>query len=301
MVGITNYEVAQLVRMAINGTTVTSLKQDDIKKDSLPIIMKLPDEQTKDSSSIGNIFITSTVTGKNVPLKQIADITTEKSLSKIMRRDGERTITVGMFVEDGYESDDVLDEVMSQMSTLQLPSGYTLAYGGEKENRTDALKSMILPTIIAVAIIYLIIVLQFGSLLKPLIIMGTIPLSFIGVIGGLKIMDYPIGFMALLGAISLMGVVVNNGIVLLDYINLLYKQTGNLKDAVIEGSVTRLRPIMVGMITTVISLIPMVVTGGPLWAPMASSILFGMLISSVLTMLVVPCAYYVLMKGKVRN
>jgi multidrug efflux pump subunit AcrB len=301
MVGITNYEVAQLVRMAINGTTVTSLKQDDIKKDSLPIIMKLPDEQTKDSSSIGNIFITSTVTGKNVPLKQIADITTEKSLSKIMRRDGERTITVGMFVEDGYESDDVLDEVMSQMSTLQLPNGYTLAYGGEKENRTDALKSMILPTIIAVAIIYLIIVLQFGSLLKPLIIMGTIPLSFIGVIGGLKIMDYPIGFMALLGAISLMGVVVNNGIVLLDYINLLYKQTGNLKDAVIEGSVTRLRPIMVGMITTVISLIPMVVTGGPLWAPMASSILFGMLISSVLTMLVVPCAYYVLMKGKVRN
>jgi multidrug efflux pump subunit AcrB len=301
MVGITNYEVAQLVRMAINGTTVTSLKQDDIKKDSLPIIMKLPDEQTKDSSSIGNIFITSTVTGKNVPLKQIADITTEKSLSKIMRRDGERTITVGMFVEDGYESDEVLDEVMSQMSTLQLPSGYTLAYGGEKENRTDALKSMILPTIIAVAIIYLIIVLQFGSLLKPLIIMGTIPLSFIGVIGGLKIMDYPIGFMALLGAISLMGVVVNNGIVLLDYINLLYKQTGNLKDAVIEGSVTRLRPIMVGMITTVISLIPMVVTGGPLWAPMASSILFGMLISSVLTMLVVPCAYYVLMKRKVRN
>jgi multidrug efflux pump subunit AcrB len=160
---------------------------------------------------------------------------------------------------------------------------------------------MILPAIIAVAIIYLIIVFQFGSLIKPLIIMGTIPLSFIGVIGGLKLMDYPIGFMALLGAISLMGVVVNNGIVLLDYIDLVFKQTGDLEQAVTAGSVTRLRPIMVGMITTVISLIPMVVTGGPLWAPMASSILFGMLISSVLTMLVVPCAYYVLMKRKVRN
>jgi multidrug efflux pump subunit AcrB len=131
MVGITNYEVAQLVRMAINGTTVTSLKQDDINKDSLSVIMKLPDEQTKDSSSIGNIFITSTITGKNVPLKQIADISTEKSLSKIMRRNGERTITVGMFVEDGYESDKVLDDVMSQMDTLQLPDGYQLTYGGE--------------------------------------------------------------------------------------------------------------------------------------------------------------------------
>jgi multidrug efflux pump subunit AcrB len=301
MVGITNYEVAQLVRMAINGTTVTSLKQDDINKDSLSVIMKLPDEQTKDSSSIGNIFITSTITGKNVPLKQVADISTEKSLSKIMRRNGERTITIGMFVEDGYESDKVLDDVMSQMDTLQLPSGYQLTYGGEKENRTDALKSMILPAIIAVAIIYLIIVFQFGSLIKPLIIMGTIPLSFIGVIVGLKLMDYPIGFMALLGAISLMGVVVNNGIVLLDYIDLVFKQTGDLKQAVTTGSVTRLRPIMVGMITTVISLIPMVVTGGPLWAPMASSIMFGMLISSVLTMLVVPCAYYILAKEKVRK
>jgi multidrug efflux pump subunit AcrB len=284
--------------MAINGTQVTSLKQDDIKKDSLAVIMKLPDEQTKDSSSIGNIFITSTVTGKNVPLKQIADIATEKSLSKIMRRDCERAITVGMFVEDGYESDKVLDEVQAQMEDLQLPQGYTMTYGGEKENRTDALKSMVMPTIIAVVIIYLIIVFQFGDLKKPLIIMGTIPLSFIGVIGGLKIMDYPIGFMALLGAISLMGVVVNNGIVILDYIDLLVRETGKVTESVTEASVTRLRPIMVGMITTVISLIPMVVTGGPLWAPMASSIMYGMLISSVLTMLVIPCAYYITARPK---
>lgn len=298
MVGITNYEVAQIVRTAVNGTEITSLKQEDIDKDSLPVVMKLPDEQTEDSTALGSIFITSTVTGQNVPLKQIADISTEKSLSKIMRRDGQRAITVGMFVQDGYESDEVLAQVQDKMAEIDLPEGYSLAYGGEKENRTDALNSMIAPTIIAFVIIYIIIVFQFGDLIKPLIIMGTIPLSFIGVIWGLKIMDYPIGFMALLGAISLMGVVVNNGIVILDYIDLLVKQSGKIKESIIEASVTRLRPIMVGMVTTVISLIPMVVTGGPLWAPMASSILFGMLVSSVLTMLVIPCAYYLTVRRK---
>lgn len=294
MVGITNYEVAQLVRLAINGTEITKLKQKDIEKDAMPVVMKLPDDKTKDSSSIGNIFITSTVTGQNVPIKQIADITTEKSLSKIMRRNTQRAITVGTFVEDGYESDEVLENVKAQMDTLDLPKGYTLSYDGEKANRTDALASMVLPTIIAVVIIYLIIVFQFGDLIKPLIIMGTIPLSFIGVLGGLKIMDYPLGFMALLGGISLMGVVVNNGIVILDYINMLVDQRDSVYDAVVEASVTRLRPIMVGMITTVISLVPLVATGGPLWAPMASAILYGMLISSLLTMLVIPCTYYIL-------
>jgi multidrug efflux pump subunit AcrB len=298
MVGITNYEIAQLVRMAVNGTEVTSLKSASVEKDSLPIILRLPEEATKDSNALGNIFVTSTVTNQNVPLKQLAEVTTERSLSKIMRRDGKRTITVGMFVQDGYESDKVLDEVMSKMENISLPDGYSVSYGGEKENRTEALASMILPTIIAIAIIYLIIVLQFKDLIKPLIIMGTIPLSFIGVIGGLKIMNYPIGFMALLGAISLMGVVVNNGIVILDYMDLLYNKTGELESSIIEGGTTRLRPIMVGMITTVISLIPMVVTGGPLWAPMASSIMYGMLISSILTMLVIPCAYRLVIRKK---
>lgn len=284
--------------MAVNGTEVTKLKQKDINKDSLSVLMCLPESETKDSAALDKVFITSAVTGKNVPLSQIATVDTKKSLSKIMRRDGKRAITVGMFVEDGYEEEKLLAQVKERMENLELPKGYTLSYDGEKEKRTDALASMVAPTIVAIIIIYMIIVFQFKNLRKPLIIMGTIPLSFMGVAAGLKIMNYPIGFMALLGTISLMGVVVNNGIVILDYIDLLYNKTGQLKEAVTEASVTRLRPIMVGMITTVISLIPMVVTGGSLWAPMASAIMFGMLVSSALTMLVIPCAYYVLERNR---
>lgn len=104
-------------------------------------------------------------------------------------------------------------------------------------------------------------------------------------------MNYPIGFMAMLGAISLMGVVVNNGIVLLDYIKLLQKSGKTLVESVEEGSKTRLRPIMIGMITTVISLFPLMMSGGALWQPLAASLNFGMVVSTVLTLIVIPSAY----------
>lgn len=182
----------------------------------------------------------------------------------------------------------------------ELPDGYYMEFGGENESSSDAFSSMVVPTIIAIVLIYLILVFQFGDLSQPLIIMGTIPLSFIGIIWGLKWTGYPIGFMALLGAISLMGVVVNNGIVLLDYIGLMVKSYDDPKEAISQACKTRLRPIMIGMVTTVISLISLAATGGDLWAPMANSIIFGMLLSSVLTLIVIPCAYLILFQRRER-
>ncbi|MGE4283661.1 MAG: efflux RND transporter permease subunit [Clostridia bacterium] len=303
MVGITNYDVASTVRMAVNGLEVSELKNENIEKDSLPIIIKIPDQQKKDRDILDNIFLTSQVTNKNIPINQIAEIETKSSLNKIVRRNAKRTITIGMFVETGYSSNNVLESCEEILKDYELPDGYTIEFGGEDEERNDAFDSMKIPAIVAIAIIYLILVMQFGDLTGPLIIMGTIPLSFIGVIWGLKWMGYPIGFMALLGAISLMGVVVNNGIVLLDYIKLLVKESDDTKEAIVEACKMRLRPIIIGMITTVISLIPLARSGGALWAPMATSIIFGMLISSILTLFVIPCAYFVIeaKKDKIRQ
>lgn len=292
MVGITNYDIATTVRMAVNGLEVSQLKQKDIEKDSLPIILKIPEKEKTDRDILDQIFLTSQITNQNIPINQIASIETQSSLTKINRRNSKRTITIGMFVQDGYNTNRVMEEVEQSLLDFKLPEGYTMELGGESEERNDAFSSMKIPTVLAVVIIYLILVFQFGDLKKPLIIMGTIPLSFIGIIWGLKITGYPIGFMALLGAISLMGVVVNNGIVLLDYIKLLIADYDDPKEAIVEACKTRLRPIMIGMITTVISLAPLAVSGGMLWAPMAVSIIFGMLISSVLTLLVIPCCYF---------
>lgn len=293
LVGLTNYDIAATVRMAINGLEITKLKQEHMDDDDIPVVMMIPNEEKHREDILKDIFFTSSFTGKNIPLEQIATIENEFALNKIIRRDTKRTITVGLFVQDGYNTADVQKHVEEKLKNYVLPKGYTMAFGGASEERNDAFTSMKIPSILAVAIIYLILVMQFGDLREPLIIMGTIPLSFIGVIWGLKITGYPVGFMALLGAISLMGVVVNNGIVLLDYIKLLSKEHETLKEAIIEACATRMRPIMIGMITTVISLIPLGLSGGLLWAPMAYSIIFGMMVSSALTLYVIPAAYLI--------
>lgn len=298
MVGLTNYDVASIVRMAVNGEEISKLKQPNIEDDSLPIIAKIADEDKTKSGILETLFFTSQATGKNVSLSQIATVETKSSLNQIIRRKSQRTITVGCFIEDGYNTKVVLENVQKAMASYELPDGYSIEYGGENENSKDAFSSMIIPSIIAVILIYLILVFQFGDLTEPLVILGTIPLSFIGIIWGLKWMGYSIGFMALLGAISLMGVVVNNGIVLLDYIKLLIPKYNDPIDAIIQGCKTRLRPIIIGMVTTVISLIPLMVSGGMLWAPMATSLIFGMLLSSFLTMIVIPCSFALIIKKR---
>lgn len=301
LVGISTYDIASTVRMAVNGFEVSKLKQEDIEKDSIPIVLKVPDNQKKDRNILNNIFLTSQVTKENVPISQIATVETKSSLNKILRRNGKRTLTVGLFVEQGYNTLDVLKKCEETLKDYKLPDGYTIEYGGENETSDEAFSSMKIPTVIAIILIYLILVIQFGDLVEPLIIMGTIPLSFIGIIWGLKWMGYPIGFMAVLGAISLMGVVVNNGIVLLDYIKLLVKEYDDIREAIVEACKTRLRPIMIGMITTVISLIPLAVSGGLLWGPMATAIIFGMLVSSALTLYVIPCTFLVIEGRKYRR
>lgn len=300
LVGITNYDVASTVRMAVNGLEILKMKQKDLEKDSLPVIAKISDKDKTSREILNTIFLTSQVTGKNVPLTQIATIQTQSSLNQIIRRNSQRTITIGSYVEEGYNTEAVMENVEKSMEGLPLPDGYTLEYGGESENSSDAFSSMTMPTIIAVILIYIILVFQFGDLLEPLIIMGTIPLSFIGIIWGLKWMGYPIGFMALLGAISLMGVVVNNGIVLLDYIKVLIPESKSIQDAIVKACETRMRPIMIGMITTVFSLLPLMISGGPLWAPMATAVIFGIILSTVLTMIVIPCAYALIASRRVK-
>ena len=301
IVGVSNYDVATTVRMAVNGVEVSELKQKDIDEDPYPINIKIPDNNKTKREVLNDIYITSQLTGQNVPLPQIADIITESSMNKIVRRDEKRTLTVGLFVEDGYNTQTVMANCQEVLKNYEIPEGYHIVFGGESEENRETFSSLVIPTLIAIVGIYLILVLEFGDIRQPLIIMGTIPLSFIGILWGLKLLNYPIGFMALLGAISLMGVVVNNGIVLLDYINTLIKDYDNPIDAIVEACKTRLRPIMIGMITTVISLIPLALTGGLLWAPLATSIVYGMLLSSVLTMFVIPSAYYVSAAKKMKK
>lgn len=292
MVGLTNYDISGTVRMAINGIEMTKLKPID-SEDDIPVILKVADDQKRTTNILDDIYVSSQITERNVPISQFAEISNEFATNKILRRNRARTITVGLHPKPGHTSAEVLDLVEEKMADFQVPEGYKLEFGGESEDRAETFESMVAPFVVAIGLIYVILMFQFADLLQPLIIMGTIPLSFIGVIWGLKITGYPLGFMSIMGAISLMGIVVNNGIVLLDFINVLRKRGLDTEAAVIEASTARLRPIMIGMVTTVIGLVPMGLRGGTLWAPLAYTIIFGLLVSSVLTMLVIPSGYMV--------
>lgn len=296
MVGLTNYDISSTVRMAVNGLEMTKLRPSN-SDDDIPVILRIPGEKRKNVDMLDNIFITSRLTGRNVPINQIAQIKNEFNLNRILRRNRERTITIGLHPRIGYSAAEVLDIVEERMEGFEVPEGYTFEFGGENEDRTEAFESLIGPFFLSVALIYLILMFQFFDLKQPLIIMGTIPLSFIGVIWGLKITGYPLGFMAMMGAVSLMGIAVNNGIVLLDYINVLKARGIDTFSAVKEASFARLRPIMIGMVTTVIGLVPMGLAGGSLWAPLAYTIIFGLMVSSILTMLVIP-ASFIVFEGK---
>lgn len=290
MVGLTNYDISSTVRMAVNGLEMTKLRPAD-SDDDIPVILRIPSEQKENIDMLNNIFVTSQITGRNVPIKQVADIRSEFDLNRILRRNRDRTITVGLHPRSGYNAAEVLKIVEERMEGFEVPAGYSYEFGGENEDRVEAFESLVMPSILAVILVYLILMFQFFDLRQPFIIMGTIPLSFIGVIGGLKITGYPLGFMALMGAVSLMGIVVNNGIVLLDYINVLKRTGMETIDAVKEASMARLRPITIGMVTTVIGLVPMGIRGGSLWAPLAYTIIFGLMVSSVLTVLVIPASF----------
>lgn len=296
MVGLTNYDISSTVRMAVNGLEMTKLRPK-YQDDDIPVMLRVPEKDRKNAQNLNNIFITSQVTGENIPINQIAEVKSEFSLNKILRRNRQRTITVGFHPKSGYTAAEVLEIMEEEMEGFEVPEGYSYEFGGESEDRLEAFESLIGPFFLAAALIYLILMFQFFDLKQPLIIMGTIPLSFIGVIWGLKITGYPLGFMAMMGAVSLMGIVVNNGIVLLDYINVLKRQGLESIEAVTQASTARLRPIMVGMVTTVIGLVPMGLRGGSLWAPMAYTIIFGLLVSSVLTVIVIP-ASYIAFEGK---
>jgi multidrug efflux pump subunit AcrB len=294
LVGVTNHDIASTVRMAVNGLEVSKLKDEDLRRDPIPIILRVDDAQMESREALERIFVASQVTGAHVPLRQLVRTETATALNQIVRRDGQRTITVGLIPTQEVGATVVMAACENALRDYVLPEACTLSFGGENEFARDTLGSMVMPAILAAIIIYIILALQFGDLISPLIIMGTIPLSLIGIICGLRLFGYPIGFMALLGAISLMGVVVNNGIVLLSYVKTQEGAGADTRTAVYTAAIIRLRPILIGMVTTVISLLPMMFVGGTLWAPLATTVVMGMLVSTLSTMLVIPSLYYMI-------
>ena len=248
------------------------------------------------------------VTGKGadgkeikVALKDIAEFEAAESLTSINRTEQTRYITVSAAIADGYNIGLVSADVEEALKDYQVPAGYRLVFSGENEMIVEAMKQMLLMLLLAVVFMYLIMVAQFQSLKSPFIIMFTIPLAFTGGLFGLYLSGSEVSVIALIGFVMLSGIIVNNGIVLIDYMNQLRERGIAKREAIMEAGRTRLRPVLMTAMTTILALSTLVFSsdmGADMGKPMAIVTIGGLIYGTLLTLIVIPCIYDIFNKDK---
>lgn len=229
-----------------------------------------------------------------VPLKDIANIEAAESLTSIRRIDQTRYVTVSAAIADGYNIGLVAADVEEKLKGYEVPAGYRLVFSGENETIREAMEQMVLMLVLAIAFMYLIMVAQFQSLKSPFIILFTIPLAFTGGLLGLFLTGSEVSVIAMIGFVMLSGIIVNNGIVLIDYMNQLRERGMAKKEAIVEAGRTRLRPVLMTALTTILALSTMVFTndmGSEMAKPMAIVTIGGLIYGTLLTLIVIPCVY----------
>ncbi len=231
---------------------------------------------------------------KEVAFSEIADFEMTQSLSSIKRADQTRFITVSASLAEGYNIGKVSAQVEDAVKEYEIPDGYRLEFAGENETINDAMEQVLLMLILALVFMYLIMVAQFQSLLSPFIIMFTIPLAFTGGFWGLFFTGSEVSVIALIGFVMLSGIIVNNGIVLIDYMNQLRAGGMEKREAILTAGKTRLRPVLMTALTTILALSTMVFSrdmGAEMMRPMAIVTIGGLVYGTLLTLIVIPCIY----------
>lgn len=294
--GVTNQNVAESMQAFLSGMEATQYREGD---ESIPVVVRSTAVGRRDLERVRNLTVFG-ANGVAVPLSEVADISLAWDPSAILRRGRYRTVTIEAGITDDVTAMEIFEKLRPFMEEQAegWGLGYRWEYGGEIESSGDANASIGEKLPFAGLIIILLLVSQFNSLRKTSIVLSSIVLALIGVVVGLVLMKSSFGFMTLLGVVSLAGIVINNAIVLLDRIQLEIDEGLAPRDAVIEAAQQRLRPILLTTATTVASLIPLYISGGAMWQPMAVAIMFGLVFATVLTLLVVPLLYSVMYRVK---
>ena len=239
-----------------------------------------------------------------IPLSEIAGLSSTVSLSSISRVDQNRYIEVSAAIADGYNVGQVSARVEARLADFPVPEGYSLVFSGENEMINDAISQVLLMLLLAVVFMYLIMVAQFQSLLLPFIIMFTIPLAFTGGFLGLYVSGSEVSVIAMIGFVMLAGVIVNNGIVLIDYINQLRLEGLERREAIILAGRTRMRPILMTVLTTVLGLVFMALAtgmGAEMMQPIAVVCIGGLLYATLMTLFVVPAMYDIMARKELKK
>lgn len=234
-----------------------------------------------------------TPSGMMVPLKQVAKATLTTSMPRLEHHKLERTAKVSADVRSGFNTEQVTLAIIDQLNGLDLPSGVRFDIGGEQANRQESFGGMVKALIVAMLGIFAVLVMQFRSFKQPLIVFSAIPFAVTGAFFALYIVGYTFSFTAFVGLTSLVGIVVNNAIILIDYANQKHQSGERLLSAITHSAQARMTPILLTTVTTIGGLLPLTLTGSAMWAPMGTAIIGGLILSTVLTLFVVPVLYLI--------
>lgn len=296
--GLNNQDIAVSAHTTLTGLNVGEFRKGD---KIIPIIMRTEGSEEISFTELEGLNIFSQSSGKNVPLAQVATVKTEWQYAKRLRRDLRLNITIESQLEEGITSNEILNELRPWLKehSETWEYGYNYEYGGDAEGSNKAMAAVAQKLPLSFFIIIILLVLQFNSIRKSVIIISTIPLGIIGVVAGLLLTNSVFSFTAFLGIISLAGIIVNNAIVLIDRIQIEQDENKlSIYDSILNAAYERFRPILLTTFTTSFGLIPLWIGGGAMWRPMAIGIIFGLLFATIVTLLFVPLMYKFLYRVK---
>ncbi|MGE4284387.1 MAG: efflux RND transporter permease subunit [Clostridia bacterium] len=287
--GLGTSQVASAIRTTISGQVATTYK---IGGDEIDVRVQVPKEKRKDFEQLKNIKIV-TASGIEVSLTDIADIVIEEGPVAIGRENQQRYVSVTSDIF-GRDLGGVSKDIQNKLSGLSLPSEYVITTGGEQQDMMESFASLAQALLLAVLLVYMVMAAQFESLLHPFTIMFSIPLAYTGSLLGLLITGRSLSVNAFIGVIMLAGIVVNNAIVLVDYVNKLRATGMERREAILKAGPTRLRPILMTTLTTILGLTPMALgigEGAEMQVAMATVVIGGLITSTILTLVIIPVIY----------
>lgn len=289
--GVSALDISLTTKAALDGVVATSYREAGREFD---IRVRLSEKDRSRIESLDDLLIYSQVLDSTIPLKEVATIRQGMGPSEIRRKDQQRTITVSGDIQKGFKQAKVLTEVQRTLGGLTIPEDYQVALSGQAREVRESFRKVFFALFLSIALIYMILASQFESLTQPILIMVTVPLSVIGISIALFVTGTSLNVISLLGMVMLGGVVVNNGIVLVEYINQKRVEGVAVIQAAFEASRIRTRPILMSALTSTIGLIPLALglgEGSELRAPLAITTIGGLLSSTLLTLVVLPCFY----------
>ena len=290
MAGLTNADVARSTAVGLNGYRMTSLYEGN---NVIPVVARLRMEERAQLGDLHNLYVYSTQGSSKIPLQQIASLSTGMRPEKIVRRDQFRTITVGAYPKEGVLPSEVYLASKPALDSFvaNLPLGVKYKIAGEQEKQEEGFLELALVLATSVGLIFLALAVQFQNAIKPFLVFGAIPYGMVGAIIALGVMGAPFGFMAFLGVVSLVGVIVSHVIVLFDFIEEAREKGETLEEALLDAGILRLRPVLITVGATVFALVPLALHGGPLWEPLCYAQIGGLTAATVITLLLVPVFY----------